>query len=360
MKIKLGVLGCGMIGLSFIEQVILHSSFELVSICSKTQLSISKALKLLPSIRVHLKKEDFFSDDEIEGVIVCTPHEQHAQDAILALKNNKHVLIEKPLSTNINDLDELLYQSIAKNELVVTALPHGDYEYLVKAKEIINSGVLGKITAFHSYLDVPGPPRSNWYYSKSAIGGASLDTLPYALNRLFSLIEQEPNLILGFKNQLIKHRICGDGNKIKPEVDDNATLVMELKSGQQAIIRSSWNTSVPQDFTIVHGRNGVMIIDAWKESITLKINSELQQIEGFQKDKDGDFKLFLDKKHPEKLKLDVFANHILKGTSNLNNVIYQTEIILALLSQNGIINVKNSLSNSCAIQQELLIGQDYI
>jgi hypothetical protein len=103
-----------------------------------------------------------------------------------------------------------------------------------------------------------------------------------------------------------------------------------------------------------------MIIDAWKESITLEIDSEPQQLEGFQKNKEGEFKLFLDKDHPEKLKLDVFANYILKGTSNLSNVIYQTEIILALLNQNGIINVKNSLSNSCSIQQKLVIGQDYI
>ncbi len=359
MKIKLGILGCGMIGRSFIEQAILHSEFYVVALCSKTQSSIEKALKLTPNAKVYLKKEEFFSDNKINAIVVCTPHEQHASDAILALKHGKHVLVEKPLATSVNDLDELLHES-KKSKFIVTALPHGDYEYIEKAKEIINSGVLGKITAFHSYLDVPGPPRSNWYYSKSAVGGASLDTLPYALSRFFSLLEQKPKLILGFNNQLIKHRICGDGNKVKPKVDDNATLVMELETGQQAIVRSSWNINAPQDFTIVHGRNGVMSIDAWRECITLDINSNLKKMEGFQKEKNGKFKLILYKYQPEKMKLDVFAKHIFKGKGNLKDIIFQTEIILTLLKQNGIIKVKNNLTNLCSIQQELVIDQDYI
>ncbi len=358
--IRLGILGCGMIGKSFIEQAIKHKSFCIAAICSKTKKSLDKALKIESHAKTYLNKEEFFRDPNVDAIIVCTPHKHHANDACQAIENNKHVMIEKPIATNKADLSALISMADLKKNVIVTALPHGEYKYIKKAKEIINSGLIGKITAFHSFLDVPGPPRSNWYYSEEAVGGASLDTLPYALGRLISLVGQKASLVIGFKNQLISHRKCEDGVDVNPQVDDNATLIIEYKNGQQAIVRSSWNTDSPQDYLTIHGRKGVINIDTWLNSITVQTSFEPIKSLSLKKERENFYKIDIKRENPEKLKLEVFLDNILRKKGNLDSLAYQTDIILSLLNENGILSVDRSMKDSSSISQELNLGKIYI
>lgn len=361
MKIKLGILGCGMIGLSFIKQAIKCDNYEIVAICSRTESSIKSAQKYLPTVKTYLKKEDMLADENIDAIIVCTPHASHAKDAILSLQAGKHVLIEKPIATNIDELNELLLMASKLPHLSILALPHEEHDFIKYTRELIKNEVVGKVTSMHSYLDVPGPPRSNWYYDKSAIGGASLDTLPYALMRLLKISGLNVATAVGVKNQLITHRCCGDGFTIKPEVDDNASLVLLFKTGQQAIIRSNWNISQPEDYIIIQGRKGWLHIDCWRNIINIH-SENISKIDktSLEKIADNHYRVTFEQIHPETSKLNLFDKYIRSKTSNLFEIAYGMQLILELMNKNGSIDIpkeyylENEYLNSMKITEEYI------
>ena len=362
MVIRVGILGCGMIGQSFIKQAIDYEKIKITALYSRTQTSLNVALEFAPNAKSYLNKEEFYKDSDVDAVIICTPHIQHMQDTKMAINYGKHVLIEKPLCTNSADLKELLNLANQRKDIVITVLPHTQYEFINKTQQLIKSGMIGFITAIHSYLDVPGPPRSNWYYSKNAIGGASLDTLPYALSRVFAIVEQSAKHALGFHNQLIKRRKCGDGGHIEQHVDDNATLILSFPYGQQAIVRSSWNVASPADFTEIHGRNGSIIIDAWRQTVTLhsQVTTDEMSIE-FAECADGVFQYQAPIVHDELRKLRFFVQNIENNTGNFDRVCYQMQILLALLESQGVLDLdKNFDYGESSIIEQLKIGDGYI
>lgn len=357
-KINLGILGCGEIGKEYIKQLSLLSYYSLIAVCVKSLESSQKIKKMIPNIRVYKDKNQLFSDEEIDAIIICTPHSQHTSDAINALYHKKHILIEKPIATNLEELRLLLNISKDNNEVSVTALPHNNFEIFELCTDIIKNNYIGKITKIDSYMDVPGPPRSNWYYSREAIGGASLDTFPYVVSRALCLLQKDIVRAYGFNNQVLNYRRCLDGKDIKPQVDDNITILAELETGQQLLLRSNWNVSFPQDFLIIYGRQGTIKIDCWKHQIKLYTNREYY----------GNYKLQIGncyiieskKKNPEYMKLELFYNNIIYRKSNLEEVAHFMELILYCLKQNGTLEINKGFYSNSSLEEYLVFNQDYL
>lgn len=361
-KIQLGLIGCGMIGQSFIQNALQNPYFEFRGYYDRNASSQKSVQKLAPHARLFSSQEELIRSSDIEALVICTRHIDHAKQAIEGITCGKHILIEKPIATSIEDLSLLLKAQQERPECVVTALPHGQEPILEEAKSWVQEPYLGKLVAFHSYIDVPGPPRSNWYYSASAIGGASLDTLPYALTRLLFFLKCNVKYAVGFKNQLIRNRACLDGNTIETEVDDNASLILELVEGQQAIIRSSWNLSYPEDYLLVRGRKGDLWIDCWKHSLILISDippPHSNYAETVWQNRKA-YQCQFPSVNSEELKLNLFHEHIKKGKGNLFEVAYGMNILLKCL-----FTPENAFSVSPFYRQEnafthLTMGNNYI
>ena len=361
-KIQLGIIGCGMIGQAFIRNALQSSYFEIRGFYDRNLFSQKMALQMAPHAHLFSSREQLFQSPDIEALIICTRHTDHARQAIEGIACGKHILIEKPIATSLEDLALLVKAQQEYPDSVVTALPHGQEPLLEEARHLAQESYLGKLVAFHSYLDVPGPQRSNWYYSSSAVGGASLDTLPYALIRLLSFFKCDIKYALGFKNQLIKNRACLDGNNIKTEIDDNALLILEFAEGQQAIVRSSWNVSHPEDYLVIRGRKGDLWIDCWKQTLTL-ISNVVPSCSNYtevlwQGREASQFQFSF--ANPEEVKLNVFHDHIKNGKGNLFEVAYGMDILLKCLFTS-----KNSSFVSPFYRMEneavkLSIGESYI
>jgi predicted dehydrogenase len=136
------------------------------------------------------------------------------------------------------------------------ALPFVDTPAFLAALRYVREDVIGKVTGVEADLSFPGPPRSNWYYTKAiSHGGAMLDTAPYPLTRIATVLGPARR-VAAFANTLIPQRICGDGGRVHSDVDDNVTLLLEYEGGQQASIRSCWAYSYMDRSIVVHGRHG--------------------------------------------------------------------------------------------------------
>jgi predicted dehydrogenase len=308
----------------------------------------------------HPSRQLFFSASDVDAIIVCTPHARHATDAVDAIKAEKHVLIEKPLAIDIAELVELERASTACQKSIV-ALPHPRYPFIGRLKEIIASGRLGKITTIHSVLDVPGPARSNWYYSPTAGGGASLDTLPYALSRVFDVLPADVTMAVGSRTQTIHRRRCLDGGDLVAGVDDAAALTLQFSSGQVAFARSTWNSWLPADHLIVCGRRGDVKVDCWRNRMIVRCVGDLPA--GGEPDSwDGTaaVKFQFTPFDSEALKLQAFASAIERGEKDIKQTIYLMRLILGIPAGGGIVPVPSSIFRTGGGEQAFVLGDEYV
>ncbi|MGH3898973.1 MAG: Gfo/Idh/MocA family protein [Pseudonocardiaceae bacterium] len=331
--LRLGVLGCGMIGHAFLRQARVLPGLDVAAVCSPSAASRESALRLWPNARAYADRAALLEDPHVDAVLVCTPHARHAEDAVAALTAGKHVLIEKPIATSVMELDELETAAAAHPDHVVLALPLVDQTALAALADLVRTSIIGRPMEFISLVDVPGPPRSNWYYSRAAVAGPSLDTLPYALARLLAVTGTTLAAATVSVTQAIQRRRCLDGGTLTQQVEDQITMQLAFPTGQQALVKSSWCLSRPEDYLIVRGRLGDIRLDCWRNSILVRSAQPPQHPHQVVTWDDAQaYRIDLPKGDPEHAKLAAFMAAVDQQTSTLPTAAFGMRLILTALT----------------------------
>jgi predicted dehydrogenase len=148
-KIKLGVIGIGVMGRSHAKDVNDLESTELVAICDVDQSRADEAAGKY-NTTAYYNTQEMFEKAGLDGVIIATPHYDHTPLAIEAFKRGIHVLVEKPIAVHAKDARKMIdaYEA-AKTDypnLVFAAMfMQRTYGYWKKIKAMIDGGELGKL-----------------------------------------------------------------------------------------------------------------------------------------------------------------------------------------------------------------------
>jgi predicted dehydrogenase len=169
--------------------------------------SLEKVAEKL-GIKAYPNFEEMVNDKELTFLVITSINSHHYDHIIQALKKGKHILVEKPVITDIRQLNEIKEQARAKNLLV---FPGHNFVYrpaVLTAKEIIDEGKLGTIV-YASFISCfrSGEVHSHgWRASEElASGGALMDSGHHQVYQSLYLLGK-PKLIHGFtSNQILKH-----------------------------------------------------------------------------------------------------------------------------------------------------------
>src|SRR5580698_3867038 len=105
-KIRFGITGSGFMGRTHAEAVRrLAQDATLVAVWGGSRapaLAERYGAVCEPTMEALMKRRD------IDAIVVTTPHHLHAREALLAMETGKHVLIEKPIATTVEDADRLV------------------------------------------------------------------------------------------------------------------------------------------------------------------------------------------------------------------------------------------------------------
>jgi predicted dehydrogenase len=275
--IKLGMVGSGDISKRFFEQASRLEAVEFAATCARHLDNAEKKARMYGIPRWYDDYEQMFKEEELDGVVVTTPHSVHAEVVLAALARRIPVLNEKPMATRFEDCKRMV-ELADRNRTTLMCLPFDLQPNLLAAIHYINEETIGKITGAEAQLSIPGPPRDNWYYDKSiAHGGAILDCMVYPVSRLITLLGPAVS-VMAEVNTLIPQRIVGGGKQVRSDVDDNATVIVEFAGGQHAVIRSLWGISYAQNNTIIYGRRGTVALNDSK--LPLVIHSPHRELPG--------------------------------------------------------------------------------
>ena len=222
-----------------------------------TERGIEWAQKLAVPFEQDLMK--VLTDPEIDAVIVDTPTNLHKEIIMLAAANRKHIFTEKVLAFTVGDCEEI-YKAVEKNNVrLMVSLPRLTENYYLYAQQVLDSGLLGKLTTVRCRLAHNGavPTEGNpngWlpkhFFNKEECGGGALIDLGahpiYLTNRL------------GGPAKAVSARLQQQSGF---DVDDNAAVIVEYENGALGIIETGFLSGGSPFQLELYGTEGTLLIE---------------------------------------------------------------------------------------------------
>jgi predicted dehydrogenase len=143
--IRWGIIGCGKIAHKFVQDLALVEDGELMAVASRNMEKATDFKAQYSARKTYGSYDDLFKDEDVDIVYIATPHTSHAELSIQAMESGKHVLCEKPLAINATDAQMMIDVSKKTNRFFMEALWTRFNPNILKAKEIIDSGVIGEV-----------------------------------------------------------------------------------------------------------------------------------------------------------------------------------------------------------------------
>jgi len=227
-------------------------------------------LKINKIIKNKIKYNYFFSDykkiledDEIDLILVLTSMKEHASISKEALLSNKHVLVEKPMATNMKDLTDLM--SIAnKTKKYLIAAPFVILSPVFQAMHYeIKKKSIGNISLARARYGWAGPNWSEWYYNTG--GGPLFDLGVYNITTLTGLLGPVKKIYA--KSSISKPYRIIKGKKIKVKTDDNFQILLEFKNKCLAVVTTGFTMQQYNSPAVeLYGNKGTiqMLGDDWE------------------------------------------------------------------------------------------------
>lgn len=230
--------GCGVIG-NQLAQAMQALGGSLYSVGNRTH---SKAVEFAQKYgisRVYEKPEEMFTDENVDIIYISTPHNTHIPLLRKALSAGKHVLCEKSITLNSEELDEAVAIAKENNVVLGEAMTIFHMPIYRKLKELQDSGRFGKLNLiqmnFGSYKEYD---MSNRFFNRNLAGGAMLDIGVYALSFTRWFMSEAPDQV----QSQVRYAPTG--------VDEQAGILLQNAQGEMASIILSLHSKQPKRGTI--------------------------------------------------------------------------------------------------------------
>jgi predicted dehydrogenase len=169
---------------------------------------------------------------DIDIVFVLSPNSLHARHALAAIKAGKHIIIEKPMTMTLAEADKVVTAAEKAGVLIGYAENQVFCPLLMKMRELIEEGAIGKIKSASGICGHGGPSPFGWFRQpKFAGGGAHVDLGSHTLESLLYLIGKPPVKTV---------QSCMMIEAPEGGIDGKAEAVMETEDGVNIKMISSW------------------------------------------------------------------------------------------------------------------------
>lgn len=204
-SIKFAVIGCGRIGKRHASMVAINGDTELVALVDTNE-DIHKSLNEEFNVPVFKSLSEFIASNISADVVnICTPNYLHAPQAIAALKNGSHVVVEKPMALSKVDAEEVIHESLKVNKRVFCVMQNRYSPPSRWLKEIVESGVLGEvymanINCFWNRDDdyYQGGAKTYWKGKQDQDGGTLFTQFSHFLDTMYWLFGDITNIQANF------------------------------------------------------------------------------------------------------------------------------------------------------------------
>lgn len=257
-KISIGLIGAGSFATSTLLPIIhKHSDkFCLKSIQNSSGDKALNAARLFKAEKVVSEPDEIFTDSEIDLVMICTRHNSHAKLVLEALKNGKHVFVEKPLAINQQELDEIAQfykQNVSETKPVL--MVGFNRRFSQHAQEIRKKLINRSSPVLLRYrMNAGFVPYDSWVHED---GGRIIGEACHIIDLMLYLTDSEVS-------DYAVSTLNAHGGRFK--ATDNRSISLTFRDGSVAVIDyfSCGNKEVSKEYLEVHYDNKSIFMDDYK------------------------------------------------------------------------------------------------
>lgn len=261
-ELKWAVLGTGVIA-NEMAQALEKMGKSLYAVGNRTHQKALDFAKKYNIEKVYDSINDMFLDDNTDIIYITSPHNTHYEFMKKALENGKHIFVEKSITLNSHELDEMTELAESKGLIIAEAMTIWHMPVYKKLWEIVKSGELGKVQIitmnFGSFKEYN---MSNRFFNMNLAGGAMLDIVVYALSIVRSFMDENPTEIL---------------SQWKPSPtgsDEQATILLKNSEQQMATVALSMHSKQPKRAMISCENGYIEIMEYPRADKAIIVNAE--------------------------------------------------------------------------------------
>lgn len=236
---KIAVIGNGYWGRNLVRNF--HALGVLECVCDSNTSALDDARAKF-GVKTCSSFDDVLNDAGIDGVAIAAPAAQHYQLAKECMLAGKDVYVEKPLSLHVNQGEEIVAISEERNRILMVGHILQYHPAILKLKELLGSGELGRIQYIYS-------SRLNW------------GKLRTEENILWSFAPHDISAILYLLNEMPVSVTATGGSYINPKIYDTTNAACEFESGVNAHIFVSWLHPFKEQRMVIVGEQKTAVFD---------------------------------------------------------------------------------------------------
>jgi UDP-N-acetylglucosamine 3-dehydrogenase len=259
--LKVGIIGCGGIGMLHSKAYQSHPQADLVCVCDMVKEKADARAKELGVKAYYSVKEMLSVEPDLDAIGVITSDHLHFEPTMEALSAGKHVLVEKPLSLKIEEAEQMVRKAEEKGVKLAIDYNRRYAPPYLKAKEWIDNGTVGNVAYVMMKLSQGGPATSSKgkYYLLYELETHAMDMIRHLGGDIAEVSAEMacPR----------KPKATNPGEEV---VYTSIAVSMKFAEERVAVLMASWDSAFTHPIEIVEvcGSNGYMQVNNIVESVS--------------------------------------------------------------------------------------------
>jgi predicted dehydrogenase len=219
--VGIGLVGCGRWGLNYLRAFSELEGCRMVAACDLSAERLTEAERRAPGIRTVTELGELLAGPDISAVVVATDATRHYDIARAALEAGKECLVEKPLTTDVDQARQLADLAARKHRILMVGHVFRYNPGINHLQRLIGSGTFGQLEYLSFTRTNLGPIRSD-------------------VNVVWDLMTHDVSILLHFLNQQPTWVSAQGASFLSSKVEDVAFATLGFDGGVVANIRASW------------------------------------------------------------------------------------------------------------------------
>ena len=198
-RLNWGLLSTAKINRALIKPLNASKRTRLLAVASRSISSAEAYAREWNIPRAHGSYEALLADPEIDVIYNSLPNHLHAEWTIKALRAGKHVLCEKPFALTLAEVDAMSQAAHETGKVLAEAFMYLHHAQTLKIKEIVESGVLGKLQLIKGAFTFTLTREGNYRWMEEMGGGSIWDVGCYPISFARMIVGAEPVEVFGWQ-----------------------------------------------------------------------------------------------------------------------------------------------------------------
>lgn len=249
-KYEVGIIGYGGMAEYHYKKIQKPQGIHFLAAYDISEVRLNKAAAA--GLEIYHTLHEFLSDERIDIVLVATPNNYHKELAMAAMNAGKHVICEKPVALNSNELEEMI-ACAEKNDVLFTVHQNRrmDEDFRI-IKKIYDENMLDEVFRIESRVQGSRGIADTWRRRKLPGGGMLYDWGVHLIDQLLWMLPGKVTSVFAEFQYLGGY-----------EVDDNVRLTMTFDNQLSVLVEIGTCNYIMLPIWYMCGRKGTAQIDYW-------------------------------------------------------------------------------------------------